>query len=155
MRTGYKKLTFVYAAQVEGGGFVKFGASSSPLLRVGKLQAWSPWKLSFVAAVRAPQLAEHWLHDIMTPYRERNEWYWPTEQVISAANYMLTHGKLPMDICRRAFDFLGMKDDGARQSDGSEKTARSEIARLTWARRKCLIWPHAQEDAPAPRTAAE
>lgn len=145
MRRGFRQITYVYAAQIDderGGGFVKFGSSNEPNLRVQKLQAWSPYKIRLLASVRAPQLAENWLHDLMTPYRERNEWYWPTEQVVSAANYMIESGRLPMDICARAFDFLGIPREAVIPAPVVVDEARSERARLTWARRKCLIGPH-------------
>lgn len=132
------RLCWVYAAQIEGCGPVKFGATSDPDARLRSLQAWTPHEITLLVKVKAPHLAEKWLHNALRFWRIRGEWYAPTDEVLSALNYMRAHGRLPMDLCVAAFAQIGDRLDikSLQRWQHQSCPVRSAGLKASWARKR-------------------
>jgi Meiotically up-regulated gene 113 len=74
----------IYILQVENKGPIKVGfTQNDPAKRALAIQQASPYELSLLATFPASASEELELHRKLEPHRLRNEWYRPSEEVVS------------------------------------------------------------------------
>lgn len=67
----------LYFIQAANDGPIKAGYTGDANMRLRTLQAWCPYDLTALLAIRVPQLAEHYVHQTLRAHRIRGEWYHP------------------------------------------------------------------------------
>lgn len=130
---------YVYFMRATAGtGAIKIGCSIWPEGRVVSCSSWSPLPLEIIARSLGDKSVEALLHGYFTASRSHNEWFHPSEELLSLID------KINAGIALRdAIDLSKVSPRGAGRSPNA-KIKQGLMVRLTSAERRAgisIMWP--------------
>lgn len=135
-----RRKSYVYFAQVRGGGPIKIGCSCGPKSRIYGLQSWCPVPLDFVCMVEGGRDEEFALHDALKDFRMHSEWFEPNEKLAAIIAGIVASGSLPSFVAEEA----------GRRLDERKRLKRSKRAKLAWAEKRRGKRPYRSPKKPSP-----